>query len=156
MSASGSSGVSVLVIAVAIFLPLPSKIFEDPDRPPNPQSAWSHYIGGNATHEQLSAGYAELKEFVETQVADLIDLENGQRDVQVSDLELFCRIDVGIMRSNKIVEGVMKPTLNYFVLEVERGLATCMWGWHDWSKTCADINTVAHLLPAWVHRVRTA
>ncbi|KAL1751917.1 hypothetical protein FB107DRAFT_221025 [Schizophyllum commune] len=110
--------------------------------------AWTRYTCASLTHADFREGQQELVEFVEDLVCRLIRLENDKLRRQTSSMWLFCRIDVGILPGTH--------TMHYFVNEVERGLATCLWGWHDWADTVMDINTIAGLIPSYIAYMRAA
>ncbi|TRM62876.1 hypothetical protein BD626DRAFT_42542 [Schizophyllum amplum] len=88
---------------------------------------------------KLKEGMQELVDFVDANLDELIAMEKRDRRTQVSNLEVFCRMDIGILTS--------RDSLKYTVLGVERGLTTNMFGWSDWLGAVLDITFVAHLLP---------
>ncbi|KAI5894454.1 uncharacterized protein SCHCODRAFT_02664994 [Schizophyllum commune H4-8] len=126
--------------------PICSEVFNKGDVPI--AEAWTRYTCASLTHADFREGQRELVEFVEDFVYRLIRLENDKLHRSTSSMWLFCRIDVGILPGTH--------TMHYFVNEVERGLATCLWGWHDWADTVMDINTIAELIPSYIAYVRAS
>ncbi|KAL1699201.1 hypothetical protein EV121DRAFT_181968, partial [Schizophyllum commune] len=98
--------------------------------------------GQSEDAEEKSAGAEELKDFAISNLYKIIELERKTMEVEASDLELLCRMDISLLRSDS--------GLKYYVKNVERGLTTCMLGWMDWSTASGDINRFASLLSAFV------
>ncbi|KAI5825014.1 hypothetical protein K523DRAFT_192977, partial [Schizophyllum commune Tattone D] len=96
------------------------------------------FFTADLTADDLGSGADELHAFVYDVFHSLVAKERAMRRVPLVDIELFCRIDVGIVECSNSYE--------YFVLEVERGLSTCMWSWLDWLGSCTDMVKVAQLL----------
>ena len=74
--------------------------------------------------------------------AALVEKEKKTLGLTRTDLEVLCRIDVGVW--------MVESAAHYFVLEVERGLTTCMFAYEDQEGAAADIEEVAKLLLDWV------
>ncbi|KAL1672086.1 hypothetical protein EV122DRAFT_225386 [Schizophyllum commune] len=107
-------------------------------------ATWSKFFTADLTADDLGSGADELHAFVYDVFHSLVAKERAMRRVPLVDIELFCRIDVGIVECSNSYE--------YFVLEVERGLSTCMWSWLDWLGSCTDMVKVAQLLPELARR----
>jgi hypothetical protein len=84
---------------------------------------------------------AELLEFATKVVQGLIAREELLSEGQIpSDLRLFCRVDVGVMRVSS--QGEDDARYQYFVNEVERGHATCLFGILD--ESSGEVISLAH------------
>uniref|UniRef100_D8PYF3 Uncharacterized protein n=1 Tax=Schizophyllum commune (strain H4-8 / FGSC 9210) TaxID=578458 RepID=D8PYF3_SCHCM len=114
--------------------------------PDGHNQTWSRQTGVHHDMQTLTDGHEELREFVLEVVQRLVGLEKKMYGRTHSDLELFCRVDIGIVCSG--------GAAHYFVNEVERGLATCMWGWTHWPEAVGDFKRVASRLPEFVSRVK--
>ncbi|TRM67298.1 hypothetical protein BD626DRAFT_535200 [Schizophyllum amplum] len=109
-------------------------------------AAWGQFASGHHTPQIMEEGRKELEDFVLTVYRDLVAIEREALMGHISDIELMCRFDVGIMKGT--------DSFHYYVSEVERSPTTCMWGWYDWAGASADINTVARMMPDWIARHR--
>jgi hypothetical protein len=84
-------------------------------------------IGGRTTSicnerltlEQKKRGILVFKDFVERTVSALVELENGRRGDLSSSLQVFCRVDVGVLFKG--------GSCYYYVNEVERSLTTGLY-----------------------------
>jgi hypothetical protein len=84
-------------------------------------------IGGRTTsicnerlsQEQKERGTKVFKDFVERTVSALIKRENGRRGDLSSSLQIFCRVDVGVLFKG--------GSCHYYVNEVERSLTTGLY-----------------------------
>jgi hypothetical protein len=91
---------------------------------PTPQLGPLLTIGGRTTsicnerlsQKQMVIGEQVFRNFVEDTVKALIDLENDRRGDQSSSLQVFCRVDVGVL--------FRWGTPSYYVSELERSLTT--------------------------------
>jgi hypothetical protein len=68
------------------------------------------------TQEEMDAGYKVFKNFVEDTVKAMTVLENSRRGNQSSSLQVFCRVDVGVLFQGDVS--------HYYVSELERSLST--------------------------------
>ena len=103
------------------------------------------YCGHNREDQDATSkdrtGIHELATFVLATHAAMVDKEKQRPNATRTDLEVLCRIDVGIKITGSAAQ--------YFVLEVERGLTTCMFAFEDPEGAAADIEEVAELLLNW-------
>ncbi|KAI5822284.1 hypothetical protein K523DRAFT_358492 [Schizophyllum commune Tattone D] len=110
--------------------------------PPDHNQTWSRQTGVHHDATELVKGHQELSQFVLDVVKRLAELEKKTFGLTHSDLDLFCRVDVGVV--------IGKERSHYYVNEVERGLVTCLWGWTHGSEAASDIKRVASKLPGFV------
>ncbi|KAL1712573.1 hypothetical protein EV715DRAFT_213461 [Schizophyllum commune] len=109
---------------------------------PTLQCLLDDHRGQNVDDDTGNAGMSELEGFVLATHAALVDKEKQGLGATRTDLEVLCRIDVGVL--------IAESAAHYFVLEVERGLTTCMFAFEDPEGAAADIEKVAGLLLNWV------
>ncbi|KAL1754272.1 hypothetical protein FB107DRAFT_291790 [Schizophyllum commune] len=116
------------------------------DDHPTLEQYYKSYRGHNSEDQDPTprhhSGIHELKTFVLATHAALVEKEKKTLGLTRTDLEVLCRIDVGIW--------MVESAAQYFVLEVERGITTCMFAYEDQEGAAADIEEVAKLLLDWV------
>ncbi|KAI4524546.1 hypothetical protein K525DRAFT_193724 [Schizophyllum commune Loenen D] len=116
------------------------------DDHPTLEQYYKSYRGHNSEDQDPTprhhSGLHELKTFVLATHAALVEKEKQALGLTRTDLEVLCRIDVGIW--------MVESAAHYFVLEVERGLTTCMFAYEDQEGAAANIEEVAKVLLDWV------
>ncbi|KAL1715691.1 hypothetical protein EV715DRAFT_206868 [Schizophyllum commune] len=105
---------------------------------------WKIYHGVNTSWDrpQEHNGISELKAFVLQTYQALVEREKEELEISHSDLEIVCRLDIGIM-----MDGAHA---HYFVLEVERGLTLCMFSHPDVEGASRDIESVARCIISYI------
>ncbi|KAI5895966.1 uncharacterized protein SCHCODRAFT_02663843 [Schizophyllum commune H4-8] len=104
--------------------------------------AWATFCGWDEDATERKQGYEELRQFALSNLSTIMKLERKVMEGDVSDLQLLCRMDVGLLQCSS--------GLKYYVKNLERGLTTSMMGWMDWQVASGDINQFVNLLPAFV------
>lgn len=72
------------------------------------------------TIEDHHLGWDEFKNFVERTVKGVMDLENARRKDYSSSLQVFCRVDVGVLKGPD-------NCFHYYVNELERSLTVGLY-----------------------------
>ncbi|KAI5894461.1 uncharacterized protein SCHCODRAFT_01087865 [Schizophyllum commune H4-8] len=96
---------------------------------------WRIYHGMPPSPTQQRQGILELTSFVLDTYKALVGREKAALAIRDSDLEVVCRMDIGLLMDD--------VAAHYFVLEVERGLTLCMFSHHDVEGASQDIEAVA-------------
>lgn len=96
--------------------------------------------------EQARIGKAEFVDFVENTVAGIIKLENMKRQDESSSLQVFCRVDVGVMKGPN-------GRFCYYVNELERSLTVGLYRVLS-SKSWTMLNAAVDLIPMYIDRSR--
>lgn len=94
------------------------------------------------TEEQNSRGKAVFEGFVEDTVKAMIDLENSRRGDLTSSLQIFCRIDAGVLFRG--------GTCYYYISELERSLTTRLFqaqGTNVWTM----LDSAVQRIPSYIH-----
>jgi uncharacterized protein YcnI len=112
--------------------------------------------GGKTTeicNEHLSSHQAirsreEFTRFVEGTVKAVMDLENGRRGDASSSLQVFCRVDVGVVQP--------KPGagFTYYVNELERSLTVGLFRQGIASNAFAMIHSAVQSIPRYIDNSR--
>lgn len=98
----------------------------------------------NLTEEQSRLGKEEFTKFVEETVQGMIRLENNVRGDESSSLQVFCRVDVGVLKDP---DGCY----HYYVNELERSLTVGLYRSLS-STTWTMLNSAVGLIPAYIER----
>ena len=96
---------------------------------------------GNADPRVTRRALEELHAFVQQTLDELVKMEN--RGFGSSSLDQFCRIDVGLIQHNGV--------LQYFVNEVERGPNVGLWAGESWPHIVGEVaEKLAPVMHSWI------
>lgn len=104
----------------------------------------------NLHHDQQVRSSQVFKEFVESTVRGVMNLENNRRCDLSSSLAVFCRVDVAICQ----------PTpggpFHYYVNELERSLSVGLFRRVCPANTLSMVNNTVRCIPAFISHSRAS
>lgn len=102
----------------------------------------------NMTPSQRTRGKEEFRKFVEDTVRGVMALENSRRCDNSSSLQVFCRIDVGVLQPKT------GGPFYYYVNELERSLTVGLFRQTCTSMVWAILNSAVQLIPQYIDSSR--
>ena len=95
--------------------------------------------------EEATNGHGVFKKFVEDTVQAVANTENSRRGDSSSSLQVFCRVDVGVLDH--------QGPYHYFVSELERSLTVGLFRWTT-PVVLVMLNSAIEQIPEYAHRSR--
>ena len=102
----------------------------------------------NLAPDRATASQAQFVNFVEGTVKAVLDIENTRRRDRSSSLQVFCRVDVGVLQARS------GGKFHYYVNELERSLTVGLYRGVTAVHTWTMVNTAIRLIPNYIRTCR--
>jgi hypothetical protein len=101
----------------------------------------------NLHTEERKEAWDNFNDFVERTVEGVMKLENARRNDESSSLQVFCRVDVGVLKGP---DGLF----HYYVNELERSLTVGLYREISATASHEMINSAVSAIPQYIERSR--
>jgi hypothetical protein len=102
----------------------------------------------NLTLDQATRSKDEFVKFVEDTVKAVMDIENTRRCDHSSSLQVFCRVDIGVLQTRSGGDFL------YYISELERSLTVGLYCQVTAASTWTMINSAVQLMLHYIHTSR--